>query len=271
MNTKNFFILTMFILVVFSSFLFFNKISLFDSNTAINQVTVERKNIITSKEIEHNKDLLNRSKSIKTADYSISFNNIKKNRVKKDSDKLLNKVVQSKDNFKEQNMLEKKLIEEEYKKKKNKEVIENLEGIESNFIVDGNKVDMSIIQGIQNDDIFSEFLDEMGKIAANNQGIIDTTNSYYDSFSEASKNLESGYIQIDDFQCGEATCIASFTAENRESWNEFLANRSNEDYPYYTFGNYPSINEDGTIQHRVFFSINSNVNTMYMPFPPPGG
>ena len=164
-------------------------------------------------------------------------------------------------------------IEEEEKsqqRKINAEILENLIGLENTFFIHGRAVDMSVvsISGMFDDSTFYQFLDDLEKNAQANPETLDTNNAYLNSFYGALESLENAQIHINEFQCGQASCIGSFNSFNNSDWNNFISARRNlfnEEYPLNTFVDYPQIIDDGSTVHRIFFSFNGNIDAFFTP------
>lgn len=166
---------------------------------------------------------------------------------------------------KEQESPEEK-AERKRKKKLNAQILNNLVGVESTFFAFGRAVDMSIVSGIGEDAIFYEFLEDFERQALQNPVIAQTTDTYMNTFLGTLEGIESTNVVMTDFQCGQASCIASFNSYDNDDWSDFIRLRKeffNEKYPANTYVEYPQIVEEGTTLHRIFFSINGNIDGFY--------
>lgn len=159
--------------------------------------------------------------------------------------------------------------EDQFKNNTKGKLKDHLVGIEAAYITDNNQADFSIIQGIMDKDIFNDFINQLSEETFNNPDTQDVSEQYANSFLDAATNLESGQIELNDFQCGQVSCVGSLTTYGDGVWEEFLASRFpsgyDGDYPVYSLGNFTVANDDGSIEHRIFFSTTDEINGIFIP------
>ncbi len=153
------------------------------------------------------------------------------------------------------------------KEPENSQILENLQEVESRLLNGGKGVAYSLVNRINDDNYYFKTLKELESVSNLFPDAYENRSDFLDSFLQASNDLNSELV-INELQCGQASCVGSFSTADYDTWKQFLANRTsgnNELYPpFYSLSHFSQLRNDGSIEHRVFFTTIAELNKVIL-------
>lgn len=146
----------------------------------------------------------------------------------------------------------------------------SIKEIESIFIIKGVGVDMKFLDAMKDGEIFNLSIQSLAQAARNNKEALQNRDYYKDLLErqalEQMKTKQTTSIDIEEIQCGISSCLGVMSASSQDDWKSFYDSFiNNPENPIYTSNDITFIDEYGNSFHRVFFSIDENINAIVIP------
>ncbi len=146
----------------------------------------------------------------------------------------------------------------------------SIKEIESIFIIEGAGVDMKFLDAMKDGEIFNLSIQSLAQAAKSNKQALQNRDYYKDLLErqalEQMKIKQTTSIDIEDIQCGISSCLGIMSASSQDDWKSFYDSFiNNPENPIYTSNDITFIDEYGNSFHRVFFSIDENINSIVIP------
>jgi hypothetical protein len=143
--------------------------------------------------------------------------------------------------------------------------------VESAFLIKGMGVDMKFLEGMKDGEIFDMSINSLEDESFGNKEA-QKNRKYYNELilqdiQDYMNTNENSNIDILNLQCGISSCLSVMSSNDEPTWrsffNSFLENAPENSI--FTTNDVSYIDASGNTLHRIFFSIDEDINAIVIP------